>query len=247
MKKRWIWAATLLICLIPVTALALDLPHARGDTGVQIIRMQLRLRDLGYIPFRATGKYGDMTFNGVLRFQKNNGLDADGITGESVWSILFNSDVKRVSSNSIIPRVFGPGETNKVKTEAQLSSWSEIDRVFPVKATATLTDSRTSKSYQIVRTGGVNHADVEPATEADAAVWKETFGGGYSWEKRPCIVAIEGVSYAASLFGMPNATDTIRANGLSGAICLFFNDSRSDVGALPDAEHAANVQEAAAQ
>ena len=56
---------------------------------------------------------------------------------------------------------------------------------------------------------------------------------------------ISGELYAASLFGMPNANDMIPGNDMEGSLCLYFNNSKSDIGTAADAEHNQNIERAA--
>ena len=95
-----------------------------------------------------------------------------------------------------------------------------------------VTDFNTLRKFSVQRTGGTNHANVKPVSEADEAERKASFGGGQSWEKRPVLVEIEGVKYAGSMFGMMNA---------QGEYCIYFMGSGSDIGGLKDAEHEATI------
>lgn len=217
---------------------------SRGSKGEDVYILQNRLRDLGYVSFRATGNYSDMTYNGVGMFQQNNELSKDGMVGDEVWNKLFKLDIKRVPINTEIPRVFGSGITRVSVDYGWLSKWSVIDSKFTVGSIIKLTDFNTGTTFNVIRTGGTNHADVEPASSEDKAGFIKCFKG-YSWEKRAFIAEIEGTRYAASLFGMTNGNDTVEGNDIEGALCLYFNESKSEIGAAPDAEHNANISRAA--
>ncbi len=106
--------------------------------------------------------------------------------------------------------------------------WSEASRVLARGDVATIEDVYTGKKFQIKRTFGTNHADIEALTKADTAMVKEIWGG-FTWERRPVIVHIDGRRLAASLSGMPHAGDTLNAitnNGMSGVMDLHFRGSR---------------------
>lgn len=62
----------------------------KGSTGPYVVECQEDLLKLGYdlSPYGADGKYGDTTIREVKKFQKANGLTADGITGPRTWSAL---------------------------------------------------------------------------------------------------------------------------------------------------------------
>lgn len=64
----------------------------KGSKGDKVKLLQEELAMLGYYTDPVSGKYDDNTKAAVKAFQKNNGLTADGITGEETWNMLFMSD-----------------------------------------------------------------------------------------------------------------------------------------------------------
>ena len=54
----------------------------RGAKGEQVKTVQQRLTDLGYFSGPISGNYMNQTVEAVKKFQENNGLKADGVTGE---------------------------------------------------------------------------------------------------------------------------------------------------------------------
>ena len=61
-----------------------------GSTGEDVRRLQNRLNTLGYNCGSADGIYGNGTYSAVVKFQKDKGLDADGIVGQQTWRALYN-------------------------------------------------------------------------------------------------------------------------------------------------------------
>lgn len=62
----------------------------KGDYLSDVKKMQARLGELGYLSVtRYTGYFGDLTQDALIRFQRDNGLDADGICGPTSWNALF--------------------------------------------------------------------------------------------------------------------------------------------------------------
>lgn len=59
-----------------------------GETGQDVVLLQLRLAELGYRPGPADGSYGGATSSAVLAFQKREGLGRDGIAGPEVLDRL---------------------------------------------------------------------------------------------------------------------------------------------------------------
>ena len=72
----------LLICLItvlPVLASAQeDAAIKQSSTGDEVALIQARLRDLGYLNYRPTGKFSDMTAEAVKKFQMQSGIARAG-------------------------------------------------------------------------------------------------------------------------------------------------------------------------
>jgi len=59
-----------------------------GSRGTEVTQIQQRLQELGYDPGTADGIYGTRTQNAVIAFQKDQGLDADGIAGKNTLAAL---------------------------------------------------------------------------------------------------------------------------------------------------------------
>lgn len=75
----------------PIYPVSLTLPEiSKGDAGKSVKAMQILLQGYGYSCGRhgTDGEYGDDTQLALLRYQKANGLDADGICGVKTWSSL---------------------------------------------------------------------------------------------------------------------------------------------------------------
>jgi peptidoglycan hydrolase-like protein with peptidoglycan-binding domain len=72
-----------------------------GDSGDSVKRLQELLSKYGYISAdNTTGYFGEVTENAVIKFQKNNGLTADGNVGVKTMSKLTGSDVAKASSSN---------------------------------------------------------------------------------------------------------------------------------------------------
>lgn len=236
----------LLILSIPMSGFAKEeaftdsFPMKKNDTGLETVIIQRRLYDLGYVHFRPTGKYADMTVAGIRNFQARNKLSVTGELSYDAYIRLFTADIRRNGSNGAIPRIFGKGQI--VATPAgSLHDWEKtVAGAFPVGSRAVVTDYNTGLQYTVQRTGGTNHADVQVVDSTSYNNLLSSFGGGISWEKRAVIVEIGDLRIAASIFGYPNKNNVLK-NGLSkGSYCIYFSGSKSDIGGgLPDAEHEA--------
>lgn len=205
--------------------------------------VQLRLLSLGYYNYKVTGKYAAYTRKAIMAFQLANGLPQDGYIGSQSAKVLYSNDVIRMLP---VDRVIKGPDIKRTSTEFGIKGdWStEIDALMPINTTLTIIDFNTLAEFKMVRTGGKNHADVEPVTNKDNVAYVNSFGGIASWEKRPVLVKLNNKLYAASLFGWPHGTDTISDNGMQGHTDLYFTGSLSDVSNLPDAEHEAKITRA---
>ena len=78
-----------------------------GSRGNDVVKVQKRLIQFDYLSGTADGRYGEATRNAVLRFQRNNGLTADGRVGPKTAAALgvtlsgsSSSSAKAASSSS---------------------------------------------------------------------------------------------------------------------------------------------------
>lgn len=60
----------------------------RGDAGEMVLALQTELKAKGYFPGRLDGIFGQMTEDAVVLFQKDHGLDRDGIAGPATRAAL---------------------------------------------------------------------------------------------------------------------------------------------------------------
>ena len=63
-----------------------------GSKGEAVIRLQQRLKELGYLSDEADGQFGTGTKGAVKSFQRLNGLDEDGIAGPKTLEKLYSED-----------------------------------------------------------------------------------------------------------------------------------------------------------
>ena len=123
---------------------------------------------------------------------------------------------------------------------------SDIRSIFPVGKVVTITDVETGIAWQVVRSGGTNHADVQPLTKADIAAMKKVYGGTWSWTRRAVFVTIDGKNYAGSINGMPHGSgNMVPDNNFDGHHCLHFTNSRTHGTNKKDADHQEMIKKAA--
>lgn len=225
-----------------------------GDENDEVANIQKALRNKGYYEGKVDGKFGKGTLAAVKDFQAVNGLTSDGECGKKTLTSLYgdgkNKPVQKVSTAATKAKA----DESKAKATASVQStdgkittkdWfnSDIQSIFPRKATATVIDTRTGLSFNVYRKGGTNHADVEPVTADDTAIMKE-IRGSWSWDRRPLIVIIDGQMIAASWNGMPHGESAISDNNFAGHFCIHFINSRTHSKNAVDKLHQAAIQEA---
>lgn len=93
MKKAKLSAALAVVFIVNILLISLSqevgaVAYRQGSSGSVVTRIQQRLRDWGYYTYAVDGIYGSRTTAAVKKFQKANGLTADGICGEKTLAAL---------------------------------------------------------------------------------------------------------------------------------------------------------------
>lgn len=69
----------------------------RGASGDPVLKVQNKLKQLGFYLGPSDGSFGGGTESAVKSYQKSRGLEPDGIVGENTWKHLFPSLLPPVS------------------------------------------------------------------------------------------------------------------------------------------------------
>ena len=205
-----------------------------GSTGTAVTRLQQALKELLY-DVTVTGTYDAETKAAVIKFQKLNGLTADGIAGKATQTRLYSGNA--VSGDNevleddgdhgegVVPVVStgnggGPSSTSEVKW----LMW--IDEVKPQLGSADILlvyvpENNTSYRIRVYARG--KHLDAEPYTIDDTALMKAAWGGEFAWTEKPVYVRLpSGVWCIASTHSMPHEENGITTNGFYGHLCVHF-------------------------
>lgn len=59
-----------------------------GQTGSEVRRVQQKLKQWGYFAGEVDGVFGQQTYDAVVRFQRKNGLTADGVVGSGTAAAM---------------------------------------------------------------------------------------------------------------------------------------------------------------
>ncbi len=98
MKKKICFILLIIIC-ITTTALTVLATSRRGSSGSEVRKIQEKLKRWGYYSGSVDGIYGSGTESAVKKFQKANGLKADGIAGKATLNAMGISSSNSSSSS----------------------------------------------------------------------------------------------------------------------------------------------------
>lgn len=208
---------------------------APGDSGSAVKKVQKRLKALGYYSGSIDGDYGNGTKTAVTKFQKRNGLTANGKVNSKTLAKLNSSSAKKASASDS-----GSGGSG---TTERLNWFNGGSSKIPKGATFKVKDIKTGKVFTVRRWSGGNHIDAEPASASDTKIMKSIYGH-WSWKRRAVLVKYNGHVYAASMNGMPHGTQTIKGNNFEGHFCIHFYGSKTHGSKKVDAMHQNCVAEA---
>ncbi len=221
----------------------------KGSSGSDVKVVQETLKELGYFTYpKLTGYYGSITVNAVKKFQKDNGLDPDGVVGKQTKSVLYGITDQTVQASTLRLASVAQSDTDPDK-KGDLDWFKKVQYIFKRGDVAEIIDVDTGRSFYLKRTYGTNHADVEPLTRKDANIIKDIWGG-WTWTRRAVVVKIDGYILAGSLSAMPHAgrdskpsaayvsgrsggygwgqnLDAVKGNGVDGVLDLHFKNSRN--------------------
>lgn len=161
----------------------------------------------------------------ILKAKEGRSLFSNEIKEEEVAKITYASQMK-------------PG----VGAEA-LDWWNSARYLYKVGTVAKVTDVETGISFNIVRTGGINHADNEPMYLEDTQIMKSIVGE-WGWHIRPVIIEFNGNRLAASMYWQPHGYQTRLDNGFEGHFCIHFINSTHHYSGKINEEHQKAVRQA---
>jgi len=210
-----------------------------GSTGVHVKDLQYALYLKGYYKGSITGTFDSATKTAVIAHQKKAGLKQDGIAGEETLCTLYTL-LDPLPEAAVDLFRFDKGED----IACEILDWSDATNCVPRNSIATIVDVKTGYSFQVKRTGGSKHADMETLESLDTNIMYACYNYKWSWTRRPIWVIYNGHKYAASMNGMPHGYDTIGGNDLAGQFCVHFINSRTHGTNHLDADHQNAVQEA---
>ncbi len=209
---------------------------APGDSGSAVKKVQQRLKKLGYYSGSVDGDYGNGTKTAVTKFQKRNGLTANGKVNSKTLAKLNSSSAKKASASD-------SGSGGSGTTTERLNWFNGGSNKIPKGAIFKVKDIRTGKVFTVKRWSGANHIDAEPASASDTKIMKSIYGH-WSWKRRAVLVKYNGHVYAGSMNGMSHGTQTVKGNNFDGHFCIHFYGSKTHGSKKVDSMHQNCVAEA---
>ena len=215
------------------------LPMAGNAAGFEasgdMLRAQLRLRDLGYYTGSIDAAENEAALRAIDAFCEHNNVPRERITDAaySASALPAPSDAK---SDAAAER--GPAVTGKAMP------WNEVRTLLTPGKTYTVVSCYGGLVCTMRCTGVAGHAHMTPRNDDDADTLNEIFGNLHGFGKQPVTILLGGVSVAASLQACRHSDD---AGDADTAYSLYFTDSVSDIGGLPDIDHSAAVRVAAGE
>ncbi|MDR1619058.1 MAG: SH3 domain-containing protein [Clostridiales bacterium] len=207
-----------------------------GMEGQEVKRVQAELSRRGFLPTAdATGTYGSKTRDAVREFQKAAGLAADGTAGAQTLSLLYDRTNTLTKANAL---------ATQVKGSVELINWFDGGQdIIKKYSSFTIIDVKTGKSFRARRFGGWYHADSEPLTANDTAVFKSIVGS-WTWDRRAMWVKIGNRVIAASMNCMPHLSSPTKTNNFPGHFCVHLYKSKVHENSKECPRHQAMVQSA---
>ena len=109
-----------------------------GDFSEEVINVQQRLLELGYLGIQPTGFYGDLTEEAIKAFQAQNGLEATGILDDATYALLFSENA--VANPTPVVNI-------EEQQEAAVSAGSGPSQVSSYTPSSLIVSNETNQSY----------------------------------------------------------------------------------------------------
>lgn len=252
------------LCVLLATALSIGVMVMAGEKTSE----SKEVKPVAQVEATQNPRAARASRGGAFDDSLNVSAEEDG-EAEKASQGHIDSEVAKENQESPVKEVSKEQEKPKIET---LDWWEEAQYIFERGTIAEVEDVYTGRRFNIKRTFGTNHADCEALTNEDTEIIKEIWGG-FSWERRPIIVNIEGRRLAASMAAMPHAgrdsapalavatnlsagygtgqnLDLVKDNGMDGVFDVHFLGSKrhkdGNIQAVVDPQHQEAIEIAAA-
>lgn len=165
-----------------------------GSKGTSVSQLQQRLKDLGYYSGTVDGVFGTGTEQAVIRFQRANGLTADGVAGEKTLKKLYANNAVAVKATATPKPTATPA--------ASASSTSAVP---------TTNVLRYGDKGDAVRAMQKRLVELGYLTSADGIYGTKTYNAVVAFQKRNSLTA-DGIAGKMTLNRL-NSSSAVRATG----------------------------------
>ncbi len=138
----------------------------RSDTGIDVLRLQQRLAELGYYTDRINGYFGPKTEQAVMLFQAVNGMTVTGELDYDAWVILYSDDAlppPALPTDTPTPK---PTDKSTPKTTSRQTGSSKQTAKATKKATAKATSKATAKTKTTAKATAKTKVTAKPKKTA---------------------------------------------------------------------------------
>ena len=126
MKLKKFFSGTL-SCLFVVANFSVCLADVQlGDKGEQVEEVQRLLIAKNFLTGEADGDFGEETENALKNFQRENGLDADGICGEETLKLLRGEKKSTTEKTSTSEMKLGDNGESVSEIQSILIRWKPL-------------------------------------------------------------------------------------------------------------------------
>ena len=213
---------------------ALSVRFQIGECSDDVLRVETRLCDLGYLSVVVNGRWEQADADALAAF-----AEANNVSIYTADELLFSNDALAASA---ISSVFASGpQMGFLVTYGTLMPWDEVRAKLVSGQSYDVTSCYSGIALHMVCVSTGSHAKMRPELDWDNATLRGFFSAASSSEKQPVVITIDGILIAASVQQAAPALE----NQPLPEYGIYFYGSRTDVNEIPDAEHEAIVKIAA--
>ena len=205
-----------------------------GSTGERVKTLQKQLISLGFLSGSADGKFGNMTRQAVVSFQKASGLTADGLAGKKTLQALESSGKASPGQSAPSSPASSQSSSGQASSGAVASGpsgasvkllhwYNDVKPSLRNGQTLLVYEPSSGQSWNLRVYSCGRHCDAEPRTAEDTASLLKAFGGENTWSQKAVYVKLpNGTWTVGSTHSMPHESMSIKDNNFKGHLCVHF-------------------------
>ena len=203
---------------------------ALGECSDDVLRVETRLSDLGFLPGVVDGVWRENDVQALANFTVALGKDET-----AAFSSLFSKESLSVATAGT-STVFATGNSGFLMVRGSLMPWDEVKTRLQTGQTYTVTSCYSGISLHMVCVSIGTFAQFQPALDWDNATLRGFFPQDSSSQKQPVAITVDGIYVAASILCAP-----AQLGEELPVYNVYFHGSVSEINGIPDAEHEAVV------